>query len=249
MCLPKVSVSSLFLSCLSSDCAVCKLHRNSGKGGHPAPRVAFCLSQRGVPGPASRGFISPRPGSRWFGSGPGVPQQSGGRREGVCGDGRVTVPILLAGARDVHSGPAAVPQGERRQVEAALPADSRRHPPDAGQAAGVSPRRRGAFVSGEESCARLSVKSQQVDFRVVVVGAGRGPGGFASLSGALSGCCHLSLCRRGTQGLVATPGAPEAHGQHAPGCPVPPRRPCPVSPVLRAPIRSLGVRFFLSLIT
>lgn len=183
----------------------------------------------------------------WFG--PWSPAAERRSARGSVWRRAVTVPILLAGARDVHSGPAAVPQGERRQVEAALPADSRRHPPDAGQAAGVSPRRRGAFVSGEESCARLSVKSQQVDFRVVVVGAGRGPGGFASLSGALSGRCHLSLCRRGTQGLAATPGAPEAHGQHAPGCPVPPRCPCPVSPVLRAPIRSLGVRFFLSLIT
>lgn len=43
-----------------------------------------------------------------------------------------------AGAGDVHAGPAAVPQGERGQVEAAVPAGGRRHPPDAGQAAGAS---------------------------------------------------------------------------------------------------------------
>lgn len=46
---------------------------------------------------------------------------------------------LPAGAGDVHAGPAAVPQGERGQVEAAVSAGGRRHPPDAGQAAGVSP--------------------------------------------------------------------------------------------------------------
>ena len=44
-----------------------------------------------------------------------------------------------AGAGDVHAGPAAVPQGERGQVEAAVPAGGRHHPPDAGQAAGAFP--------------------------------------------------------------------------------------------------------------
>lgn len=155
------------------------------------------------------------------------------------------MPTLLAGARDVHPGPAAVPQGERRQVEAALPADSRRHPPDASQTAGVSPRHRDTFVSGEESCGRLFLKSRQVDVRMVAVGAGRGTRGFHfCLSATLSGCC----C--GTRGVVVTPGAPEGHGQHAPALPVPLHCAAPsVSSVLRVSSSSLGVCVSLSLIT
>ena len=41
------------------------------------------------------------------------------------------------GAGDVHPGPAAVPQGERGQVEEAVPADRRRHSAHDRQAAGV----------------------------------------------------------------------------------------------------------------
>lgn len=48
-------------------------------------------------------------------------------------------PPSPAGVGDVHPGPAAVPQGERRQVEATVSADSRCHPPDVSQAAGLSP--------------------------------------------------------------------------------------------------------------
>lgn len=60
-------------------------------------------------------------------------------------------PTPPAGAGDVHPGFAAVPQGERRQMEATVPADRRRHPPDVSQAAGLSPSASFYGVSGAPS--------------------------------------------------------------------------------------------------
>ena len=162
--------------------------------GPPGPRL---LAPGGLfPSPTPRVPAAPQPSRGTWAWALAPPSWAGGAAGAPCRwlAGLPAEPSR-AGAGDAHPGPAAVPQGERGQVEAAVAAGGRRHPPDAGQTAGSSPSCRPGSLCGTPGWVKL-------------LGGGGAGGGLCLGSQRLHGTAVI--CRRGPRGspsVLSPPGA------------------------------------------